>query len=161
MARSIRFAVSLALLAALALGTGAATAAPGHHHKVLDARMTGIPASMAGLTLFGVTGGGLPWSLDRGTAKLFSDGRLEVDVHHLVLAGGPPSIFGTNPIPTGQAILTCAGSVAAMSTAVPFSSTGDARVRMQVDLPSSCLGPVVFFAGITGNGPRWFAITGW
>jgi hypothetical protein len=147
----LRLAISTIVLGALVFGTVAATIAGGP--KVLDARMTGIPT--AGLTLHGIAGGGIPWVIDEGRAKLFADGRLEVDVEGLVLASN-----GTNPVPTGRAIVTCSSEVVARTDAVPFSPTGDAQVATRVDLPETCLAPAVFFAGITANGDRWFAVTG-
>ena len=48
-----------------------------------------------------------------------------------------------------------------MSDAVPYSPEGDAEVETVVSRRrASCLAPVVFFAGNTGAGPRWFAVTG-
>jgi hypothetical protein len=161
MTRSIRpsFPAALAgaaLATVLAVG---AVAASDSGAKVLDASMAGIPASMTGQAFMGVQGGGLPWSIESGDAKLFRDGRLHVEVEGLVLAAGPAA--GTNPIATGIAIVSCAGSVVAQSAPVPFSTSGDAEVDARVALPSSCLAPVVLFAGVTGGGPRWFAVTGW
>jgi hypothetical protein len=142
-------------LIVVVLAAGAAAADPGT--KMLDASMTGIPAG--GPTLEGVAGGGLPWVLDRGDARLFADGRLQVSVRHLVLASGP--LAGTNPIPTGRAIVACnGGATTVMTDTVPYSADGNATVDAQVDLPSPCLGPVVFFAGQTAGGPRWFAVSG-
>jgi hypothetical protein len=140
---------------AVALVAGTVTADPGN--KLLDANLTGIPT--AGLSLLGVSGGGIPWVLDRGDAKLFADGRLDVSVRHLVLATGGAA--GTNPIPAGRAIVVCNGGAdPVMTDLVPFSPEGNATVQARVDLPSPCLAPVVFFAGQTGAGPRWFAVTG-
>lgn len=139
---------------AVLLVASAATADSGA--KLLDASLTGIP--QGGLAINGVAGGGLPWVLDRGDARLFSDGRLQVSVRHLVLAAGP--LAGTNPIASGRAIVTCAGAVPILTDLVPYSADGNAMVETRVDLPSPCLAPVVFFAGQTGNGPRWFAVTG-
>jgi hypothetical protein len=142
-------------LLAVGLVSGAAGADTGT--KILDASMTGIPTG--GMVLEGVSGGGIPWKLDRGDARLFSDGRLRVSVRHLVLAAGGAA--GTNPVPFGRAIVTCNGGASTtMTDLVPYSPEGDAMVEAMVDLPSPCLGPVVFFAGQTGNGPRWFAATG-
>ena len=153
-ARRLAPAFAGALLAVV-LAAGAATADPGN--KLLDASLTGIPTG--GLALEGVAGGGVPWVLDRGDARLYADGRLQVSVRHLVLAAGP--LKGTNPIATGRAIVTCnGGAVRVMSDLVPYSPEGDAMVEAMVDLPMPCLGPVVFFAGQTGGGPRWFAVTG-
>lgn len=152
--RRLAPAVAGALIA-VAIAAGAVTADPGT--KLVDASMTGIPTG--GLALEGVAGGGIPWMLDRGDARLFADGRLEVSVRHLVLAAGP--LKGTNPIAMGRAVVTCnGGATTLMSDPVPYSPEGDAMVEAMLNLPSPCLGPVVFFAGQTGNGPRWFAVSG-
>ena len=147
MHRSVRVALSLAILAALAVSTVASTVAGGP--KVLDSRMTGLPT--AGLVVDGVTGGGLPWTLDEGRAKLFADGRLEVEVEGLTL------LNGTNPVTSGHAVVTCNGAPVASTENVPFSAAGDATVTARVELPSPCLAPAVFFTNATG---RWFAVTG-
>ena len=153
-ARRLAPAIAGAMLA-VALAGGAAIADPGT--KLLDASMTGIPTG--GLALQGVAGGGIPWVLDRGDARLFANGRLEVSVRHLVLASGPRA--GTNPVPQGRAIVTCNGGASSVMTdLVPYSPEGDAMVEAKVDLPMPCLGPVVFFAGQTAAGPRWFAVSG-
>jgi hypothetical protein len=154
--RLVRLAPALAgALTAVVIAAGSVAADPGT--KLLDASMTGIPT--AGMSLLGVSGGGVAWRLDRGDARLFSDGRLQVSVRHLVLAAGP--LEGTNPIHTGRAIVACGGgSSILMSGLVPYSPEGDAMVETTLDLPMPCLAPVVFFAGQTGGGPRWFAVTG-
>jgi hypothetical protein len=146
--RSLRVALVVTAIAALAIGNVAPTAAGGP--KVLDARMTGVP--VANLVVDGVTGGGLPWVLDEGRARLFADGRLQVEVEGLVLVRD-----GTNPIPSGHAVVTCGGAPAASTADVPFSPAGDATVSSRVTLPSPCLAPAVFF---TNTGGRWFAVTG-
>jgi hypothetical protein len=153
MTRSLRFAITLVALGALAFGSVASTSAGGP--KLLDARMAGIPSGAP--TLHGLTGGGVAWSLTEGRVMVFADGRLHVEVEGLVVAAS-----GVNPIPTGRAVLTCSDAPAARSPIVPFSTTGDAEVNATVDLPASCLAPAVFFVGITGTGAeRWFAVTGW
>ena len=156
MLRLRRISIAVALLAALMVGTTSLATADGE--KVLDASMAGI--SQANQILYGVQGGGLPWTLDFGSARLFADGRLQVTVKGLVIASGPNT--GRNPAPTGRAIVTCAGAPVAMSSIVPFSvPDGDARINETIALPADCAGPAVFFAGITGAGPRWFGVTGW
>ena len=151
MSRSLRLAISTIALAGLVLGSVSTTVAGGP--KVLDARLTGIPTG--GLVLHGITGGGVPWKIDEGRAKLFADGRLQVEVRGLVVASS-----GVNPVATGRAIVTCSSVAVASTGAVPFSPTGDADVDTSINLPSTCLAPAVFFAGVTGNGDRWFAVTG-
>lgn len=150
MRRALRLVLMLALAATLALGSVASTSAGGR--KVLDASMAGIP--VAGMALFGVSGGGAPWMIEDGRAKLFEDGRLHVEVEGLLL------LNGTNPIRTGRAIVACGGAAVASTDAVPFSTTGDAEVNAVVSLPDPCLAPAVFFAGVTAGGDRWFAVTG-
>lgn len=156
MTRSVRAALLAGLLAAGLLATSSVAADGGR--KVLDASMAGIPASLAGQVFMGATGGGLPWRIEDGRAKLWSNGHLVVQVEGLVLDAGASA--GKNPVPTGRALVACDGTVVAMSDAVPFSPTGDAEVDAWVALPSPCLAPAVFFAGNTAAGARWFAVTG-
>ena len=126
--------------------------------RVLDAKLAGIPASLTGQTFMGATGGGVAWQISSGRARLTAGGQLDVRVRGLVLAAG--ASIGTNPVPTGRALVSCSGAVVAMSDSVPFSTAGDAWVSTKVTLPASCLAPVIFFAGDTAAGLRWFAVTG-
>jgi hypothetical protein len=151
MSRLFRMALLVGLIGVLVLTTTNAALAGGR--KVFRSTMVGIPT--AGLSLFGVPGGGVAWVIDEGSATLTADGRLHVEVEGLVLATNH-----TNPIPTGRAIVACGGAAVASTDAVPFSSSGDAEVHATVSLPSPCLAPAVFFAGITAGGDRWFAVTG-
>lgn len=155
MGTRLRAALAAALAISL-LSLGSVAASPGN--KLLDANLAGIPAGAAAM-FPSVTGGGLPWVLDRGDAKLFADGRIHVRVRGLVLAAG--GAIGTNPFPTSRAIVSCNnGADVVMTDLVPYSADGDARVNERVDLPSPCLGAIVFFAGETPAGPRWFAVSG-
>ena len=151
MFRSVRFAMASGLLIVLAFATVATAEAGGH--KVFDSSMASIPSGAP--SLFGVAGGGVAWVIDEGRATLTAGGRLHVEVQGLLLASNH-----TNPIRTGRAIVACSGAVAASTDAVPFSATGDAEVDATVSLPSPCFAPAVFFAGVTGAGDRWFAVTG-
>jgi hypothetical protein len=152
MFRAIRLSLATVLLGALTIGSVAPVGAGGP--KILDASMTGIP--VAGMSLDGIAGGGVAWVLDSGNAKLFADGRLQVRVDGLVLV-----TTHENPVPMGRAIVTCGNVAVASSAAVPFSRPGgDAQIATRVNLPHPCLAPAVFFAGVTANGDRWFAVTG-
>lgn len=151
MFRTVRSILAVGLLLGL-VGGVVATANAGSR-QILTSTMAGIPT--AGLVIDGVTGGGAPWVIDQGNAVLTGDGQLVVTVHHLVLASSH-----VNPIATGRAIVTCAGQSPISTSAVPFSPAGDATVIAIVRLPSPCLAPTVFFAGVTGGGDRWFAVTG-
>jgi hypothetical protein len=149
MVRRFRFVVAAGLIAAVALTSASSALASGR--KVFDSSMVGIPTG--GLVLDGVTGGGVPWSIDEGRATLTADGRLHVEVEGLVVTAS-----GTNPSPTGRAAVACDGAVVATTDAVPFSATGDAEIDATVSLPSPCLDVAVFF--LNGAGTRWFAVTG-
>jgi hypothetical protein len=160
MVRPVRLAVATALLAGLVVGTGTVAADPGDHgRKIIDTRLVGIP--VARQVLLGVPGGGRPWTIDKGKAKLFEDGWLDLEVRGLVLGPGG-SNEGTNPIALGRAIVVCnGGAVAAdtvMSDPVPFSvPDGDAAVEAHLALPGPCLAPVIFFGSAGGS---WFAVSG-
>jgi hypothetical protein len=156
MRRLARFALVVAMVAVLG-GITASASAEDNRPRVLDANLAALPSSMTSQTLFGVTAGGAPWRLDGGRVKLFSDGRLEVTVRHLVLV---PT--GQNPIGSAVAIVTCQGTPLPATQPVPYSMPdGNASIDTTVALPSGgCFAPAVFFAGVTGNGPRWFAVTG-
>ena len=153
MKRVLRIGVTLGLLVALTAGAGTAAAAAGGNHKVFDANMFGLPAPR--VVLAGVTGAGHAWAIDHGNAKIFSDGRVLVNVDGLVLT---PE--GTNPVTSGRAVVSCNGGATSddivMSDVVPFSPDGDAHVNQWLTLPSPCADPVVFF---TNTGGAWFAAT--
>ena len=156
MFRRVRPALVAALSASLVIA-GATVAATGGQ-KLIDSPLVGIPTG--GLVIDGVAGGGAPWVIDGGHAQLRADGRLHIEVQGLVLAPGTGANAGINPIATGVGIVTCVGNPAIVTGAVPFSRAGDAQVDTRVSLPADCLAPTVFFAGVTGAGPRWFAVNG-
>lgn len=148
MSRVIRLALALTLLLALTVSVASTATAGGR--RVLDSTMAGLPVANA--VLYGLTGGGLAWSIDEGRVQLFANGRLHVEVQGLVLTS-----TGANPVTSGKAILTCAGVQVAETGTVPFSGTGDATIDTVISLPALCQGPAVFFTSATS---RWFAVTG-
>jgi len=148
MSRIVRLVLALTLL--VVLTASIATSAMAGGRKVLDSTMAGLP--VASTLLDGLTGGGLPWSIDEGRAQLFADGRLHVDIEGLVLTS-----TGANPITMGKAVLTCGGAPFSETGLVPFSGTGDATIDTVIALPALCQAPAVFF---TNAGNRWFAVTG-
>jgi hypothetical protein len=154
MARSFRIAVAAALVATLILGTGAVSAANHGRHKILDVPLVGLPAPR--VVVAGVTGAGHAWAIEHGNAKLFSDGRLLINVEGLVLT---PE--GTNPVGTGKGVVSCNGGATpddiVSSNTVPLSiPDGDAHVNEWLTLPSPCLDPVIFFTNAAG---AWFAVS--
>jgi len=151
MSRFVRVLAALGVVSVLGIGIVSTTVAD--PSQSLVSSMCGIPSG--GLTINGVIGGGAPWTITQGTAILTTDGHLVVRVNGLVLTSNH-----TNPLSSGRAIVTCNGSGPITTDAVPFSPTGNATVVATVRLPSPCLAPTVFFAGITAGGDRWLAVTG-
>jgi hypothetical protein len=149
MARSLRLFLTLVLLGVLGGATVSSTAADSR--QTFSSGMTGLPTGS--LVLYGITGGGVPWSIGAGSATLTSDGRVHVQVQGLVVAAS-----GANPVDFGKAVVTCAGVFAGETATVPFSDQGNATINDVITtLPSPCLGPAVFFTSASG---RWFAVTG-
>src|SRR6187402_720433 len=106
MRRSLRFAIATALLAGLVLGTGSVAAANRGHHKILDVQLVGLAVPRT--VIAGFAGAGHAWAIDEGNAKLFSDGRLLINVEGLVLT---PE--GTNPVTSGKGVVSCNGGATA------------------------------------------------
>jgi hypothetical protein len=155
MKRTLRLAIAFGLLAALVVGTGTVSAKAGGHHKLLDADLIGLPA--AGTVFAGVTGAGHAWSIEEGNAKLFSDGRVLVNVEGLVL-----SPEGTQPAANVKVAVSCNGGatpddIVRSTNTVPLSQPdGDMHFNQWLTLPSPCLDPVIF---VTSTGGGWFART--
>lgn len=147
------------LISGILLVTSAVPALAGDALFEFD-RLRGIPT--AGLVVRDIPGGGVPWTISRGEARLTEDGTLTVEVEGLVLAAGPSA--GTNPVPFFKATLSCLnadGTVNNTSTQpAPATSTGDSRVEEQLALPEVCLAPIVLVRAATATNTRWFAVSG-
>ena len=155
MIRSLRLAVAFGLLAAVVVGTGTVAAESGGRHKVLDKPLIGL--AVRGTVVAGVTGAGHEWTLTEGNAKLFSDGRVLVNVEGLVLF---PE--GTQPAANVRVKVSCNGGATAgdivTSDLVPLSQPdGDMHFNQLLAVPSPCDSPVIF---VTSGGGGWFATTG-
>jgi hypothetical protein len=158
MARSLRLAVAIGVLAALIVGTGTVVA-DGGRGKILDTRLVGVPNPP--VTVVGVNGAGAAWTTDGSRAKLFADGRLDVEIEHLVFLSGLNA--GKNTIPQGRVTVVCNGNAnpatdRVNSGPIVFSvPDGDAEFNGHLALPSPCFAPVIFFTSLGGN---WFAVSG-
>jgi hypothetical protein len=144
-------------------------------------RLAGVPRPYTGATnaIRGVAGGGLPWVIAKGEAKLFEDGVLKVEVEGLVLDPNDATVVsrglaGQNPIPSFKAIVSCrtvqasdAGPVAAVvnvetapvaaTTGLASAGGGNATIEQVVTLPQPCIAPIVFVTSAAG---AWFAASG-
>ena len=74
--------------------------------------------------------------------------------------------MGRNTVPNFRAIVSCqitnqSGSpdfLTLMTGLFPATSTGDADIEENLNLPAQCLAPIVFVTSPTGS---WFAVTGY
>jgi hypothetical protein len=119
-------------------------------------------------TIRDLTGGALPWVVQRATGDLQTDGSLKIEVTGLVLADQscvPAALRGVNPVPAFKGLVSClsidaAGNEVTVDNATdtfPASPQGNADIEGTVSLPSPCLAPIVF---VTGPANQWFATTG-
>lgn len=152
--------VLAAVAAASLIPTSAAVAHEPRHsdHRAHDLLRAPIAGSLTtDPAIFGVKPGGAPWVIDRGNARVRTDGRLEVRVEGLVIP--PPAQPNINPVPRLSASLACNGKVVATTRQVPFSRSGDARIKAWVKVPKRCIAPVVML-NPNGNAEVFIGITG-
>jgi hypothetical protein len=129
----------------------------GHHKGNLVFRSSLAPSLPTDPTLNGVAAGGVPWVLDRGDVRIKRGGRLRLKVRGLVI----PTLGTSGPVDTISASIACANDPPADETqTVPISDSGDAKIKDDLSLPSTCLGPRVFVHP-NGNDAAYIAISGW
>jgi hypothetical protein len=159
-------------MAALVLA-GTVSTVGADESKLLETNtMIGVPRPFTGGTnaIRGVPGGGLPWVIDFGKAKIGPDGTVDVLVKGLVFDPNDQAVIdrgigGTNTVPNFKAIVSCLSKDAAgnpttvnVSTGLfPADGGGNAHVKAVVTLPEPCIAPIVF---VTSPGGAWFASTG-
>jgi len=134
--------------------------------------MAGLYQPYTGTTnpVRGLDGGGLPWVIAKGSGELMANGSLTVDITGLIIpannaAAQKAGVAGTNPIPDFKAVVSCltmdpSGAVTTSnveSDTVSATTTGDATISANLNLPDPCIAPVVF---ITSPTNLWFAATG-
>ena len=168
-AMMVVISVVAAAFAIQATASGSGSGSGGDDNNVLEFdTMAGVvePFTGSAHAIRGVSGGGLPWELDRATGELRADGRLEIRVEGLVLARRapvPPALQGTNPADDFRARVNCLTPASpdvgeTITTGLfPASDDGDSRIEARVDLPKPCIAPIVF---VTNPGGAWFAATG-
>jgi hypothetical protein len=116
----------------------------------------------AGNVVAGVTGGGQPWSTERGSASVnLARGEISFRVEGLVLAGGN-SIGTRAAIDQVKGTLVCnaegpGAAVLVDTPLVPLSAQGDAHFNGSVGaLPQACFQPdIAFLIRIAAD--RWIA----
>ncbi len=130
-----------------------------HEGKALF-RSTLAPSVPTDPAFHGVVAGGVPWELRGSSARLKTDGELDVRVDGLVI----PALGTPGPVKTISASLLCGpdsqAGVAATTGQVPLSAGGDARIEARITLPAICLAPIVVVHP-NGNTGAYIAISGW
>ena len=165
--KSTKYIATFAAAAALAVAGVTATAfAKDDGGRIKSDMMIGVPAALTGekAPIRGIKGGGLPWTIGEAEVSVKSSGKVEAEFQNLILPDR-----GFNPIGSMAVVVSCldASNNVVNVASAPFAVTvgtspadpgGDADVETKVDLPSSCLAPIVFIVG-AANG-AWFAVDG-
>jgi hypothetical protein len=161
-------ALVVALMVAAAMVIVAIVPAFGDGGDLFRSRLVGAPG--ADRPMRTVESGGVPWTIKEASrARLSESGRLRAGIRGLLITGTDnPSLDGTTgTVEQVVASLTCEdpttgsnGAPTIVSTsAAPLSGAGNARINEKIDLPSTCLGPIVLIRANTDTGP-WIAATG-
>lgn len=148
--------LALAAVAALVFALSASGRAreDGNGETLLKASLA--PSVPTDAAVDGVTPGGVPWVLDRGTVRLKADGELDLELRGLVI----PSLGTAGPVTTVSASLLCADGTRVSTGTVPLSAGGDARIEATLALPAACLAPAVV-VNPNGGVTRYIAVSGW
>jgi hypothetical protein len=167
----VRVVAGAALAIAFLGGTAGITLAKDNGHTVLRGDvMVGVSPPYTGATnpIRGINGGGAPWVIGDAEFRLRSSGRVDVEFEGLVIDPNfPAPIAGTNPAPNMKVTVSCLSTDAAgaattvnvSSDTFPVGTDGNGEARVQVDLPSPCIAPIVFIANGNAAG-AWFAASG-
>jgi len=111
----------------------------------------------------------LPWTVAHGVhGRLTTDGHLKIHVRGLVFTNDdvvPPEKRGTNDEDFFRARVSCLseqGDTVATNNVTtdgfPATTTGDADIDAQIELPDTCVAPIIFI--LAGSEEKWFAVTG-
>jgi hypothetical protein len=152
--------IAALIFAAIASGDHGPGRDEGGGSKVFRSSLAPSQPAPVDPAFHGVTPGGVPWSLDRGSVEISRRGHFDLRLKGLVI-----TTTGTaRPVTTISASLFCgadANVTPALTTGqVPISAEGNARIHQQVTLPATCLAPIVLVHP-NGGTTRYIAVTGW
>jgi hypothetical protein len=160
-----RLVLLLSLLGVTAMAVVFGATAGGNNAKVLRfERMAPVVAPFTGTTnpIRGINGGGVPWSIESGVGQLRVDGKLHIEVEGLIIPAR-----GNNPVSAFRGVVNCltpdapTNGLNLVTDPFPATMTGDAEIDATLDLPDTCVAPIVFVTNGTGSPPgAWFATTG-
>lgn len=174
MRRLVAIALGLSTIATLAIVAAPMLAAnPSSRALFTVNSLDGVSGIYVGSAnpLRGIAGGGFPWVLEEGKARLNANGEFEVEVQGLVIdpsnaTAQAKGVAGVNPLPFFFATLSCLDNTGATTNvntgAVQATATGNATIDQTIPLPGSCFAPIVFVRGSASgasSGP-WFAVSG-
>jgi hypothetical protein len=136
--------VSLGLTAALAATLLAASPAVASGHSILREDLVGIAGANAPVNpsqpIAGVLAGGAPWVIDDDSeVRVREDGRITVELNHLVIPGRVPG----NPALRMAASLVCDDMVVASTDPFDVSPDGDGETSDHIWVPDDCDDPLV------------------
>ena len=153
MRRSVGVVILLSAIVTVIALVGSAVADQGGGDRVLRSKLIGnTPGDPA---LFGVAPAGAPWEVAASDVDARRDGRIEVKVEGLVIAGR-----GTVGIAAVTASLYCNGTLVGTTAPAPLSTDGDAEIRDTLaNVPAECPVPAVFVSP-DGRPNVFFAVTG-
>jgi hypothetical protein len=147
--------IGLVIVLAVALGGVAAVGSAGASSQgddhVLRSELFGSRphdpvTDTGGPILFGVTPGGVPWTIGKSDVDARRDGRLRVRFEGLLIVDTGTALDGTRGgVNTVSASLYCNGASVGETAEVPLSADGDAEIRDTIPAaPDPCLAPTVF-----------------
>ena len=149
-----RSAFGAGLVAALGLTATLGLAAPAlaSGGNLVNADLVG--SLKADAPLFGVTPGGVDWTVSDSSVQVKKDGEFDAKVRNLLVTATQ-----ANPVATISASLVCNGMVVSTSDAVAFDAAGDARIKGMFTMPERCLAPAVLLNPL-GRAGVFIAATG-
>ena len=144
LARRCVLGASVVLLGAVGSALPALASGGGTYEHVQQVRArTLLKADLVGSlttdpTLYGVAPGGVNWTESRSKVTVKTDGRVDARVRTLLVTS-----TNANPVPQISASLVCNGAVVDTVGPVPFTTSGDARIKDTFTVPARCLAPAV------------------
>ena len=112
-----------------------------------------LVGSAVGEHVAGVASGGAPWKVAASEFIVTSAGQILVEIRGLLIASGS-SVNTVGPVTLVDASLVCGDVVAATTSSVALSSTGNAEIKGTITVPSPCIAPAVLVRiAATTTGP--------
>jgi hypothetical protein len=142
--RTMSIGLTTGLVAAAAATLLAASPAAASGHSLLREDLVGVfplsdPVNHSPI-IAGVKPGGAPWVIDDDSeVRVREDGRITVDLDHLVIPGRTPG----NPIPRMAASLVCDDMVVSSTDPFDVDEDGNGKTHDHIWVPDDCDDPIV------------------